>query len=289
MRMFDMRFASAMSIAGLVAACSSSSQTTTSTAPAVPTLKIVPKNSASEAPLSAVAGDALALTVVIVGTDGTVTDLPAGAMVTWTAPATLTALASDSSAASPIPSPGATPTVAWLANPGRSDRNANLANVLFVLDPGTMQNATVDVTATVTGATPSGPVAAKIAIDPAPAGDWTRGALLFGASGANCAECHGATGHGSPGAPAASSYVIAGATYDFPAPGLNAEMGNAASDPAWNAALFAVAARSDIDNGGLTLRAPMPDWLTEANPSTRQPLTTQDFADIFSWLKTQSQ
>ena len=61
-----------------------------------------------------------------------------------------------------------------------------------------------------------------------------------------------------------------------------------ASDPAWNAELLAMAARADMDNGGLTLRQPMPCWLAMPNPATRQPLTTQDYADIYAFLKTQS-
>ena len=50
-----------------------------------------------------------------------------------------------------------------------------------------------------------------------------------------------------------------------------------------------IAARADIDNGGLELRLPMPDWLTEKNPKTGDLLTTQDFADIYAYMKTQTQ
>jgi mono/diheme cytochrome c family protein len=128
-------------------------------------------------------------------------------------------------------------------------------------------------------------VTAEVAIDPTPAGDWTRGGPTYAAA---CADCHGATGGGSSGAPEATSYSIAGASYDFPAPGINAAPGNTAGDPAWNAALFAVAARADMGNGGITLRYPMPDWLAAPNPSTGQPLSTQDLADIYAFLKTQT-
>jgi hypothetical protein len=269
-----------------VIACACSSSPSPTTTPAASQLAIV---SASGGPLSAVAGDALALKVVIVAPDGSTEDLPASANVSWTAPGVITALSPDSTDPSPIPPPGAPPTAAWLANPGRPDHATDLANVLFVLDPGTLQNATVEVSATVTGSSPEGDVTASVAIDPTPTGNWTLGATLYGASGANCAECHGATGHGSPGAPEATTYTMAGSTYDFPAPGINAEPGNAASDPAWNAALFAVAARADMDNGGLTLRAPMPDWLSAPNLATGEPLTTQDLADIYAFLKTQTQ
>jgi mono/diheme cytochrome c family protein len=250
-----------------------------------PTLAIV---SVSGAPLSTVAGDGLALKVVERESDGSFQPLPAGATVTWTAPSVITTLSSDSTASSPIPPPTAQPTVAWISNEFRPDRAADLANVLFVLDPGTVQNATVQVSASVSGVAIGDSVTAEVAVDPTPAGDWTRGESLYGPGGANCAECHGATGHGSPGAPEASSYMIAGATYDFPAPGINAEPGNAAGDPAWNAALFAVAARADMDNGGITLRAPMPDWLASPYPATGKPLATQDLADIYAFLKTQT-
>ena len=272
-------------VGGLCAACSSSSN-----APAAPPeLEVV---TASGAPLQAVAGDAVALKVVLSMADGSTQDLPKGASVAWSSPdnnvVAVTTLPPGSTQPSPLPTFGAPPTAAWIANPNRPDRAADLANVLFVLDPGTVQNATVQVSATVSGLASAGTVVASIGIDPTPAGDWTRGGALYGTAGANCAECHGATGHGSPGAPEASSYVLAGSTYDFPAPGINAEPGNAAGDPAWSAALFAVAARADMDNGGITLRVPMPDWLDTPNPKTAQPLSTQDLADIYAFLKTQT-
>lgn len=49
-----------------------------------------------------------------------------------------------------------------------------------------------------------------------------------------------------------------------------------------------MAARADMDNGGLTLRVPMPSWLTTLDPAMEQPLTSQDYADVYAWLKTQS-
>ena len=271
-------------LAGALTACSSSS----GTPPPSPEFQIV---SASGGPLSAVAGDALALKVVVVDTDGSTQELPGGASVLWTLPYPVVTLPPESIAASPLPVAGAEPTTAWIENPYRPDRASDLANVVFVLDPGTVQNATVPVSATVSRASlPDGGVGvtANLAVDPTPAGDWTRGAMLYGSSGANCAQCHGATGHGSPGPDDAGTYTIAGQPYDFPARGINAEPGNCASDPAWDAALFAVAARADMGNGGVTLRLPMPDWLAAVNPATGAPLTTQDFADIFAFLKTQT-
>jgi mono/diheme cytochrome c family protein len=243
----------------------------------------------SGAQLQAVAGDALALKVVEQMADGSTQDLPAGARVAWTLPGLVKTLPPDSTAPSPLPVAGAQPTAVWIDNTGRPDRNADLTSVLFILDPGTVQNATVEVTATVSGTTPGGDVTGSVGVDPTPAGDWARGATLYGSGGANCAECHGPTGHGSPDAPEASTYTMAGGTYDYPAPGINAEPGNTAGDPAWDAALFAVASRADMDNGGVTLRLPMPDFLAQANPATGQPLSTQDFADIYAFLKTQTQ
>jgi mono/diheme cytochrome c family protein len=271
------RVPAVVALLGLLVGCGSSSG-----GPAEPQLQIV---TVSGAPLYAVAGDALPLKVVIVAVDGTTQDLPVGASVAWTLPGLVDTLPPDSADSSPLPTPGAEPTAGWIDNTGRPDRSADLANVLFIFDPGTVQDATLQVTATVRGGSPSGNVAASIAVDPAPAGDWTNGATVYAAS---CAECHGSTGHGSPGAPSASTYTMGGATYDFPAPGLNAEPGNTAGDPAWTPALFAVAARADMDNGGVTLRLPMPDWLTTPNAAASQPLTTQDFADIFAFLKTQT-
>jgi len=244
----------------------------------------------SGAPLSAVAGDAIALKVVLVAPDGTVGDLPGGAKVTWTAPFPVVTLPPNSVAASPLPVSGAEPTGAWVENPYRPDRPADLRNVVFILDPGIAQNGTLEVSATVSGATSDGgvDVTAQIAVNPAPVGDWTRGATLYGSAGANCAQCHGATGHGGPGPDDAGTYTIADASYAFPAPGINAEPGNCASDPAWSAALFAVSARADMDNGGVTLRFPMPDWLSEPDPEAGAPLTTQDLVDIFAFLQTQT-
>jgi hypothetical protein len=253
-----------------------------------PTLQIV---TASGAPLSGVAGDAIALKVVLVEPDGTVGDLPSDAKVLWTAPFPVVTLPPDSIAASPLPVAGADPAGSWVENPTRPERAADLANTIFVFDPGIVQNGTLEVSAKVSGPSLDGGagVTANIAIDPAPVGDWTRGATLYGASGANCAQCHGATGHGTPGPNADGTFTIAGMPYAFPAPGINVEPGNCASDPAWNAALFAVSARADMDNSGIALRLPMPDWLSTPNPATGAPLTTQDLADIFAFLKTQTQ
>ncbi len=264
----------------LACGCSASSGT-----PAAPALRIV---TVSGAPLHAVAGDAVALKVVVVDEDGAVHDLPSGATVAWTSPPEVAALPPDSMAPSPLPAPGADPTAAWISNPSRHDEPAAVARTLFVLDPGTVQNGVVTLFATVAGGSLPGDVNAVLPVDPAPAGDWTRGARLYGAGGANCASCHGATGAGTPASPD-GTYAIAGESYPFPAPGLNAIPGNLAGDPAWNAGLFAVAARVDVDNGGLSLRVPMPNWLAQPDLATGGTLTTQDLADIYAFLRTQTE
>ena len=124
-----------------------------------------------------------------------------------------------------------------------------------------------------------------LTVSAAPTGNAMNGSALHSAA---CASCHGATGHRTPAANADGSYTIAAASYPFPAPGLNAEDGNAGSDPAWNVAVFAQAARASFDDGGVTLRQPMPDWLSTPNPTTSKPFTTQDFADIYAFMQTQT-
>jgi|HubBroStandDraft_5_1064220.scaffolds.fasta_scaffold155273_2 mono/diheme cytochrome c family protein len=270
------------------ARCSSSAEAPRSSKPAS-AYQIV---AASGGPLQALAGDALALEVAQTTSDGGTAPLPASARVSWTLPATVTALPADDDAdPSPLPAPGSQPTGVFLDTPTRTDRT-DPSGLLYVLDPGTVQNAVLQVSATVSGLPASvdaGQLTASIEVSPAPAGDWTRGAALYGPNGANCALCHGPSGHGTAAPNAAGQYVIMGIAYDFPAPGLNAEPGNLADDPAWNAALLAFSARSDVDNGGVTLRFPMPDWLTRPNPAAGAPLSTQDFADLYAFLRTQTQ
>ena len=161
------------------------------------------------------------------------------------------------------------------------------ADVLFILDPGTNAGGELSLTATVSGKL-TGTITVSIPVGAMPAGDATRGAATYGTTGANCASCHGATAHGTD-AGANGMYMYANATYAYPAPGLNTESGNLASDPTWSAALLAMAARADMDNGGLTLRVPMPSWLSAPDPATGQALTTQDYADVYAFLETQSQ
>jgi mono/diheme cytochrome c family protein len=272
-------------------ACSSSSAPSQTTPEAsVADFAIV---TASGAPLQANVGDAVSLKVVQQMPDGTTRPLPSGAKVSWTSPVTVTALDPSSSAASPIPESGRqSPNAFFIDNPGRPDRNADLVGVLFVLDAGKAKDGAISVSAKVTGVEKGGAVTASIPVGAPPVGDAIRGALVYGSSGANCARCHGATGHGTDTDPepqsdsdAAPEYRIAGLLYPFPAPGLNDEPGNDGSDPDWTAALFAMAARADMENGGVTLRLPMPDWLVTPKGDVSPP-TTQDLFDAYAFMKT---
>jgi mono/diheme cytochrome c family protein len=235
--------------------------------------------------LQGAAGDALALKVVIAEPDGSTQDLPADASVAWILPDLVTTLPPGSTAQSPLPFARDQPTAARIDNASRPDRSADLQGVVFLLDPGIAQNGMVQVSAVLSEVTPPVTVTASIGVDPTPMGDWARGATLYAAT---CASCHGSTGHGSPGAPSATTYLMDGGAYDFPAPGLNAEPGNLASDPDYDAALFAVAARADMGSGGVALRFPMPDWLSQLNPTDGEALSTQDLADMYAFLKTQT-
>jgi hypothetical protein len=50
---------------------------------------------------------------------------------------------------------------------------------------------------------------------------------------------------------------------------------------------MAMSARADMDNMGVSLDLAMPKWLIRTS-STGNLLNTQDFADIYAWLATQS-
>jgi mono/diheme cytochrome c family protein len=236
----------------------------------------------SGGPLQAVAGDALALSVVQVLMDGSTQPLPVQATVAWVDPPTVTALSPYGTRQIPLWVFGSQPKAYFVDNPGRPDRNTDLAGVLFILDPGETAGASLNVTANVGGVSPGGQVAATIAIGATPAGDASRGATTYGT---NCSICHGATAAGTPRDPD-GGFLIDGHPYGYPAPGLNRAHGNLAGNLTWNAALLAMAARADMDNEGLTLRSPMPDWLNPP-PAIGNALSTQDFADIYAFLRTQ--
>ena len=224
---------------------------------------------------TAVAGDALALEVVESFSDGTTS--PATG-VTWTTPMTVVPLDPDSTADGPIPDFGADPTAIFVNDTLRTDRDDDLTGVLFVLDAGSTPGGAATATATVGTAMAT----LSIPIGGAPTGNATHGATVYAAA---CADCHGTMGEGSPAQNPDGTYTVDGISYAFPAPGLDTEMGNLASDPDWNAAVLAVGARTDMDNGGLELRFPMPDWMTE--PVAGALLSTTDFADIYAFLQTQ--
>lgn len=247
------------------AACSSSPTSTG--------FEILPVNGGN---WTAVSGDALALEVVETFSDNSTQPATADDHVTWTSPATIASLPADSTADSPIPAFGTMPTAVFISNSLRADRATDLDGVVFVLDAGASGGGE-NIAATVGGTT----ITATLAISAGPVGDATRGMATYAA----CATCHGTTAAGSPADPGGSTYTLEGTSYPYPAPGLDAEAGNLGSDPAWNAALLAMAARADVDNGGLVLRTPMPDWLSAK--AGGQLLTTQDFADIYAFLQTQ--
>ncbi len=201
--------------------------------------------------------------------------------VTWTSPITVTPLPADSTDASPIPAFGAEPTAIFVDNTLRTDRNGDLPGVLFVLDPGTAGTGQVTATATIEGETAS----ATIAVTAIPPGDPTRGATTYMTA---CSHCHGDTAAGSPVDANGTTYTIDGVALSYPAPGLDAEPGNLGSDPDWKPALLAMAARADLDNGGLVLRTPMIDWLATPMTDGGSVPSTQDFADIYAWLQNEN-
>ncbi len=213
--------------------------------------------------------------------------MPAGASFAWTAPAKLTALAPQTVApdlVNPATS-GTGPIATWVDNPTRTSDAASVHDVLFVLDAGTLQNGSVHVAASVANVQGLTSVEVTLPVLPSPLGDPRRGRIVYESGSVACARCHGASGYGSVDAPQASSYAIDGKTYPFPVPGINGEPGNFASDPLWNTALFAFAARANVDNHGVSLRPPMPNAL--GAPAGGQSLTTQDFADMLAFLRTQ--
>jgi mono/diheme cytochrome c family protein len=238
--------------------------------------------------VTAVAGDAVALKVVENLSDGSSRDVSAGTSVTWTSPPTVKTLPPGSMATSPLPPSGEGPTAVFADNAAREDTSHT--GVLYVLDAGKSDGGIL-VKAHVSAGQPTPmELTMNVKVASTPPGDATRGAAIYAA---NCAHCHGEKGEGStplagvaPGGD--MKYMIAGQTYDFPAAALNAaSKDNVAGDADWNPAIFAVAARSDFDNAGVALRAPMPSWFTTNDKTTNAPLTTQALVDVFAWLKTQ--
>jgi hypothetical protein len=62
---------------------------------------------------------------------------------------------------------------------------------------------------------------------------------------------------------------------------------NVAADPGWTGPLFAITPMDNMDNEGVSLAATMPKWfLTKAKNGKF--LVSQDFADMYAFLKTQT-
>jgi cytochrome c553 len=216
--------------------------------------------------LEAPVGDALHLSVVEGLSDGTTKPLASDAKVTWSGPPVVTALPVGSTPTDSLwPQPSTTVTAAWIKNPDHLT-DAQTAGVLYVLDPGSAANPSVDVKVSVSGGdAPAGEVTVTVSIKPFPTGNVTHGQPLYAA---NCASCHGAHGEGDS------------------APGLNDEPENVAGDPGWSPQMLGLAARSNMDDLGVSLDPSMPKWLVLPS-SSGQLLTTRDFSDIYAFLKTQ--
>ena len=256
---------SVLTMGALVGACSST--TPASSSLVVTGYRIV---SADGSPPTAVAGEAKRLAVMQVMADGTTANLGASTLVTWSGPPLVKALSQGSAPESSIlPAAGPLATAMWIQNPDHFSDD-ELGGVLWVLDSGTDPEPTVAVKVSVSSSSGDlrGGATANINVGPMPVGDTGRGQAMYES---NCASCHGVTGQG---------------TTEFP--GLNNTPDHVAGDPSWNASLLAMTARSDMDDLGVSLDASMPKWLTRPS-STGQLLSPSDFADIYAFLKTQTQ
>jgi hypothetical protein len=228
----------------------------------------------SDTPQSVAPGAAFRLAVVILNGDGTTSPLPTGTNVTWTAPETV--IAADPLDGGSAALPTDNPLAFFINNPFRPDRS-DYDGTLFIVQRGTTDAPNVTVTASVSG---YGQVTAYVPVRDPLIGDPDAGATAWVAM--KCADCHGATGAGSPpDTDGGSTYTMQGGSYPYPAPALNAGDGGAATDPAWNGAYYGLAAQGSIDNRGVALRKPMPDQLGAP--------TAQDFADIYAFMRTQTQ
>ncbi len=246
--------------------------------------------SAYGTPLQAAAGDALPLLVQLTLSNG-VTVNAGQTGVVWVAPATVVAQDPYDAGASVLPETGAQPTAFFVQNAWRGSK----PGTLFVVDRGTGSSPEITVAATYLDAG----VSATVTILPDRVGDAAAGGQLFQRA-LLCYGCHGPTAGGSPaetlpdGAVALADggplFLLWGQAYPYPAPGLNAapDSGHLAADRAWTEGMFAVGAQADIDNHGVALRSPMPQW-AGANLGNGHTLDAQDFADLYAWLLTQTQ
>jgi len=234
-----------------------------------PALTIVFTN---DPPVLVVPGAAVELGVMILQPDGTTAPLPTGTKVTWTSPPTLVAADPNDAGNSMLPSDS--PIAFFVQNPYRTDRS-DYAGVMFVAQQGSTDSPNITVTADVDG---FGSVTAYVPVLDPLIGDPDAGAQAWVSF--MCTECHGPTGAGSP-LNDAGMYTLQSGMYPYPAPALNAGDGGDAVDPAWSAAFYSIAGQADIDNSGISLRLPMPDYLGQAN--------AQDFANIYAFMQTQTQ
>lgn len=220
-------------------------------------------------------GGGLPLQVKAIYPGGARASLPPGWRVTWTSPSTVTATYDDP-AEGLVPATGDLPLAVFVSNPCRPDHGADLDGVLFALDTGTSGGGPVSVGAQIQDAsgTSIATVSAIVQLIPPRHGNPIHGQQLWTSTCA-CDMCHGFTGDGSVGAAPDAR---------FPAPALNDTTGTngpaVAADPSWTLGLFGMAVCSDMDNQGVALRLPMPDW-------QRAQLSAQDMADLYAWLGTQ--
>ncbi len=215
--------------------------------------------------LNTVVGDAFRLSVVENLSDGSTQPLSPGATVTWSGPPTVTALPAGSSPADSIlPQPGDSPTAFWVDNPEHLTP-AQLAGVVYVLAAGTAAHPRSKCPP------PSQPLRRPQAARPQPSRSerFPRAVL------------RAARPFTPPIAPHAT--VLRGRES---APGLNNETDHLAGDPGWTPPMLGFAARSNMDNDGVSLAATMPRWLI-VNGAADKPLTTQDFSDMYAFLTTQ--
>lgn len=281
----------------LVAGCPANSPSSSSTPVATVTgYKLI-------APSTAMVGDAVQLQVQEVLSTGATASLPSNATITWNGaptmlasspawlynnvPARVSAL-SGNVANTTLLATDSAPTGFFVSNPARALPDPTilpaLADTLFISgDPASASATPVVVSATIggTGVTAGTTASASISITAGPSTVSTsNGGTVYAA---NCAMCHGATGDGAgtaaPNAPGLNNLSPGGSP-------------NLAADPGWNAPLLAFAARADVDNTGSRLylaggTAPMPFWLTQ-NAAGGGYLTTQDYYDMYAWLKTQT-